>query len=73
MSTKDTPQALLSEQLVNAEAGVLGSMLIDSDAVAPMLMAVEERDFQTPQHRTLFRAFREVIMVGASKEVLWVS
>lgn len=73
MSTKDTPQALLSEQLVNAEAGVLGSMLIDSDAVAPMLMAVEERDFQTPQHRTLFRAFREVFGRGGPVDPILVN
>ena len=32
----------LTQRLLTAEQGVLGSMLIDEEAVGPMLLAVEE-------------------------------
>ena len=35
-----TGKGPLSEQLLNAETGVLGSMLIDEAAVGPVMMAV---------------------------------
>ena len=33
-------QKILSERLLTAEQGVLGSMLIDGEAIGPMLAAV---------------------------------
>lgn len=55
-----TGQITLAEQLLTAEQGVLGSMLIDEETVGPMLMAVSEEDFQSPEHRNLFRAIKEL-------------
>ncbi len=55
-----SPQELLSESLMTAAAGVLGSMLIDENAVGPMLTAVDERDFQLPEQRNVFRAIRDL-------------
>lgn len=49
---------LLSESLMTAAAGVLGSMLIDENAVGPMLTAVDESDFQLPEQRSVFRAIK---------------
>lgn len=49
---------LLAEQLLDAETGVLGSMLLDSAAVGPMLLTVEEGDFHTPERRAIFQAIR---------------
>lgn len=50
--------SLLAEQLLDAETGVLGSMLLDEAAVGPMLLAVEEEDFHTPERRAIFQAIR---------------
>ena len=55
------PGRLLSERMMEAAAGVLGSMLIDEEAVGPMLQAVAEDDFRQPEYRSLFRAIRELI------------
>lgn len=74
MSQKSaSPQELLSERLCNAEVGVLGSMLIDEAAVGPMLMAVAEADFQTPQYRSLFRAMRELYSAGSHVDPILVN
>ena len=53
------PGRLLSERMMEAAAGVLGSMLIDEEAVGPMLQAVAEDDFRQPEYRSLFRAIRK--------------
>lgn len=56
--------ALLSEELVSAAVGVLGSMLLDGETVGPMLLAVEEKDFRQPELRNLFLAIRELYQQG---------
>ena len=38
-------QLALSSEALSAEAGVLGSMLIDEKAVGPMMLALTEEDF----------------------------
>ena len=43
--------SLVTEQLLDAETGVLGAMLLDEAAVGPMLLAVEAEDFHTPERR----------------------
>lgn len=63
----EAKSTLLSEDLINAATGVLGSMLIDEAAVGPMLMAVEERDFPTPEYRRVYSAIRS--RYGAGKPV----
>ncbi len=70
---KRTSPALLSEQLTRAAAGVLGSMLIDEAAVGPMLLALEETDFQLPEHRSLFRAIRDLHGQGRPADTILVN
>lgn len=74
MSKTDTaPQGLLSEQLMDAAVGVLGSMLIDDAAIGPMLMAVSETDFQDSRQRNIFRAFRELYGAGKPADPILVN
>ena len=40
-----TENKILSEQLLTAAVGVLGSMLIDEKTAGPMRFAVEEEDY----------------------------
>lgn len=68
-----SPAELLSEQLTTAEVGVLGSMLIDEAAVGPMLLAVSEQDFQTPAHRNIFRAIRDLYNRGSPVDSILVN
>ena len=69
----DQPRELLSQQLMTAAVGVLGSMLIDETAVGPMLLAVDESDFQDPVQRNVFRAFRELHGAGRSVDPILVN
>jgi replicative DNA helicase len=66
-------KALLDEQLFTAAEGVLGSMLIDEEAVGPMLLAVEEEDFQVPEHRNLFRAMKALYSQGKPHDVILIN
>ena len=64
---------ILSQRLLTAEQGVLGSMLIDGDMVGRVLMAVEEDDFRVPEHRSVFRAFRELYGQGQAPDPILVN
>lgn len=70
MNAKDE---LLSESLLNAEVGVLGSMLIDEAAVGPMLMALADTDFLTPERRHIFQAIRRRFSQGLPVDPLLVN
>lgn len=58
---------------MTAEQGVLGSMLIDEEAIGPMLMAVSAEDFQRPENRNIFRAFRELYGQGRACDAILVN
>lgn len=64
---------ILSQRMLTAEQGVLGSMLIDGDVVGSVLMAVEEDDFRVPEHRNVFRAFRELYGQGRAPDPILVN
>ncbi len=64
---------ILSQRLLTAEQGVLGSMLIDGDVVSRVLMTVEEDDFRVPEHRSVFRAFRELYGQGRAPDPILVN
>ena len=66
-------EKILSERLLTAEQGVLGSMLIDEEAIGPMLMAVSAEDFQRPENRNIFRAFRELYGQGRACDAILVN
>ena len=70
---KDKQGQLLSESLMTAAVGVLGSMLIDEAAVGPMLMAVAEDDFQLPEQRTIFRCMAQLYGQGQPVDAITVS
>lgn len=57
----------------DAGAGVLGAMLIDEEAIGPMLMAVSAEDFQRPENRNIFRAFRELYGQGKACDPILVN
>lgn len=63
----------LDERLLTAEQGVLGSMLVDTETVGPMLLAVSEEDFQVPENRNIFRAFRELYGQGRTPDPILVN
>lgn len=69
MNCAQTP---LMEELINAEVGVLGSMLLDERAVGPMLLAVREEDFRTPERRNIYRAIRQRYSTGAPVDPLLI-
>ena len=56
--------SLLGQDLVTAQAGVLGSMLIDEACVGPVMARVAEDAFVTPQYRVIFQAARRVFDAG---------
>ena len=58
---------------MHAGSAVLGSMLIDPDAVGPMLMAVSETDFQLPEQRKIFCAIRELYGEGVNADGVLVN
>lgn len=66
MSEKATvqPNAFLSQSLLDAQCGVLGSMLIDPDTVGPTLSRVHTSDFTTKQYRTIFQAIQALFRAG---------
>lgn len=66
-------KTLLSEKLLDAETGVLGSMLIDEAAVGPMLLALADTDFQTPERRHIFQAIRRRYAAGLPVDALLVN
>lgn len=63
----------LTERLLTAEQGVLGSMLIDGDAVGRILILVGEDDFKTAEYRNIFRAFRELYGQGRAPDPILVN
>lgn len=64
---------ILSERLLTAEQGVLGAMLIDESTVGPMLMRVSEEDFQRPEYRSVFRAFRDIYGQGRTPDPILIN
>ena len=60
------PQAgpILSQSLMDAQVGVLGSMLIDESCVGLVLSQVSERDFVSAQYRMIFQAVKALFREG---------
>ena len=47
--------AILSQRLLDAQVGVLGSMLIDPDTVPEVLSRVRDEDFAEKKYRLIFQ------------------
>lgn len=56
--------AFLAQTLLDAQCGVLGSMLIDPDTVGPTLSRVQASDFTTKQYLTIFQAIQALFRAG---------
>ncbi len=63
----------LPPQNIEAEAAVLGSMLIERNAVEKALDALSERDFYQETHRRIFSAMAAIYERGEAVDVVTVS
>ena len=63
---------ILSQRLLDAQAGVLGSMLIDPHTVPLVLSRVTERDFVSEAYRQIFRAIRDRFRAGERIDAILV-
>lgn len=63
----------LGESLMTSAVGVLGSMLIDPNAVGPMLLAVSEDDFRLTEQKKVFRSIGEIYAEGVSVDPILVA
>lgn len=64
--------AVLTQDLMNAQVGVLGSMLIDEECVGFVLSRVSERDFVTQQYRSIFRTIKALFREGLPTDAIAV-
>ena len=53
-----------------AEAGVLGSMILERDCVPSVLAIVTEDDFYLPEHKAIFTALVELFMADAPTDAV---
>lgn len=70
MSTTDTLQ--VPPQAIEAEKAVLGSMLIESEAVEKALEILEEKQFYKDAHRKIFHAATELFEQGRAVDIVTV-
>lgn len=64
--------AILTQDLMDAQVGVLGSMLIDDECVGFVLSKVSERDFVTQQYRSIFKAIKTLFRDGLPTDAITV-
>ena len=67
----NTP-ANLPPQSIEAEMAVLGSMMIEKDAVEKAVDALEERDFYQDAHRKIFRSARDLFTRGDGVDLVTI-
>lgn len=54
----------IAEAAVDAEAAILGAMLIDARCIGDVMLAVKADDFLTERHGAIFAAIRELFTAG---------
>ncbi|MCM1233975.1 MAG: hypothetical protein NC489_28035, partial [Ruminococcus flavefaciens] len=64
---------LLTEQALNAQVAVLGSMLIDPETVGPMLHQLTADDFTDVRYRHIFQAVKRLQSQGTLPDALTVN
>lgn len=57
---------------VEAEASVIGAMLIDEDVIGPILAELDPRDFLHAAYRRVFLAFRKLFSSGMSADLVTI-
>ena len=65
----DVDESFLPQQ-VEAEAGVLGSLLIDPDALALVTEYLRADDFYREEHRTIFQAAHDLYAAGTPADLI---
>lgn len=60
-------------QSLEAEMCLLGSMLIDSQAIFKIIDLIEDRDFYNPKHSQIFRTYREMFISGEDIDIQTLS
>lgn len=64
--------AILSQRLLDAQVGVLGSMLIDPDTVPSVLARVRDEDFLNKDYRLVFQAIQARFRAGQAIDPILV-
>ncbi len=64
--------AILSQRLLDAQVGVLGSMLIDPDTVPSVLARVRDEDFVNKDYRLVFQAIQARFRAGQAIDPILV-
>ena len=67
------PQQQTPPHAPDAERSVLGSMLIESNALELALEQLKSEDFYVPSHETIFAAMRDVRNAGSAVDMVTVS
>ena len=70
MSEQQSP--ILSQRLLDAQAGVLGSMLIDPDTVPAVLSQVRAEDFVNKDYRLIYQAIQARFRAGQPIDAILV-
>lgn len=68
----DDKSGLLPQKLMDAQVGVLGSMLIDPDCVGNVLSRVSAKDFVSAPYRTVFQAVQALFQAGLPTDAITV-
>ena len=55
---------------IEAEAGVLGSMILDRDCIPKVFLIIKADDFYKPEHKTIFTALVDLFMAGAPTDAV---
>lgn len=68
-----TVSPVASQALLDAQVGVLGSMLIDPATVGTVMARTSARDFRAPQYRLVYEAIRSLFNRGAPVDAIAVN
>ena len=64
------PHLRVPPQSIQAEACVLGSMMLDAEAIGTAMQIVAEGDFYRPAHQTIFRVLAEMNAAGTEIDLV---
>lgn len=64
------PKAKIPPQNLDAEASLLGALLIDSDAIVKIADTINERDFYDERHRHIYTAIKRLYEAHSPVDVL---
>ena len=70
---KTEPQAVLPPQNTDAEASMLGAILIDSDAIVRIADAVTAEDFYDERHQRIYESIKKLYEKHRPIDVLTLS